>query len=192
MSNSKQQVLQAASITFAKYGYYKTAMEDIAATAQKAKGSLYYHFGSKELLFQAVVLEELNMLKEALENVFLETSLDTRGLLRQYMLTRMNVLRHAINYQETLRPNFYEHYDFVNSVKEEMVTWEVNQILKLLQRGVDKDELELPGDHLVYSQVLVMLLQGLEPNFYLKGEYDRLESHFDNLIKIITKGISKT
>ncbi len=192
MSNSKQQVLQAASITFAKYGYYKTAMEDIAAAAQKAKGSLYYHFGSKELLFQAVVLDELEMLKAALENVFLENSLDTRGLLRQYMLTRMNVLRKAINYQETLRPNFYEHYDFVNTVKEEMVNWEVNEILKLLQRGVEKDELELPGDHLVYSQVLVMLLQGLEPNFYLKGEYDRLESHFDNLISIITKGISKS
>ena len=189
--SSKEKLLVAAGRTFSKYGYYKTAMEDIAATAQKAKGSLYYHFGSKELLFEAVVLEELNRLKEKLQAVFAEEHLDTRVVLKNYMLKRMEVLRHAPNYQETLRPNFYEHYQFVDDVKQQMIAWEVQQIKKLIGRGVLEGHLELPGDHTVYSQVLVMLLQGLEPNFFLKGEYDRLESHFDNLIKIITKGISK-
>ncbi len=191
MSKLKQQLISVAGSTFSKYGYYKTAMEDIAKAAQKAKGSLYYHFGSKELLFEAVVLHELKRLKMELAKVFADDQLDTRQVLRNYMLKRMEVLRHAPNYQETLRPNFYEHYDFVNDVKNQMVQWEVGQIVQLIQRGVGKGELELPGNHLVYGQVLVMLLQGLEPNFYLKGEYDRLESHFDNLIKIITKGISK-
>lgn len=166
-------------------------MEDIATTAQKAKGSLYYHFGSKELLFEAVVLEELNRLKKELNLVFEDRTSDTREVLRKYMLKRMEVLRHAPNYQETLRPNFYEHYNFVDGVKQEMMRWEVGQIVQLIQRGIQNGELDLPGDHQVYGQVLVMLLQGLEPNFYLKGEYDRLESHFDNLINIITKGISK-
>ena len=191
MSKIKNQLLEIAGTTFSKYGYYKTAMEDIATAAQKAKGSLYYHFGSKELLFEAVVLEELNRLKSELVQVFADTDSDTRDVLRNYMLKRMEVLRHAPNYQETLRPNFYEHYDFVNNVKQGMIEWEVSQIMQLIHRGIERGELELPGDHLVYSQVLVMLLQGLEPNFYLKGEYDRLEAHFDNLITIITKGISK-
>jgi len=191
MSKIKTQLLAAASSTFSKYGYYKTAMEDIATAAQKAKGSLYYHFGSKELLFEAVVLQELDILKQELERIFLDEQSDTRLILRSYMLKRMEVLRHAPNYQETLRPNFYEHYNFVNTIKQDMVEWEVKQIYQLIQRGLQREELELPGDHMVYSQVLVMLLQGLEPNFYLKGEYDRLESHFDNLINIITKGISK-
>jgi hypothetical protein len=191
MSKIKTQLLQVASSTFSKYGYYKTAMEDIATAAQKAKGSLYYHFGSKELLFEAVVLQELDKLKAELSQVFSDNLSDTKEIVRNYMLKRMEVLRYAPNYQETLRPNFYEHYDFVNQVKQEMIDWEVGQIVLLIQRGVQKGELELPGDHQVYAQVLVMLLQGLEPNFYLKGEYDRLESHFDNLINIITKGISK-
>ena len=191
MSKIKTELLKAASTTFSKYGYYKTAMEDIATTAQKAKGSLYYHFGSKELLFEAVILHELQGLKSQLTQIFEDDSSDTRVVLRRYMLKRMEVLRHAPNYQETLRPNFYEHYHFLDKVKEEMLAWEVSKIVALIKRGVEIGELELPGDHLVYAQVLVMLLQGLEPNYYLKGEYDRLESHFDNLIDIITKGISK-
>lgn len=166
-------------------------MEDIAHNAQKAKGSLYYHFGSKELLFEAVVLEELKSLTNALIPIFEDEEADTRKVLRRYMLKRMEVLRNAPNYQETLRPSFYEHYDFLDNVKNQVTEWEVNQIVKLIERGLEKGELELPGNHLVYAQVLVMLLQGLEPNFYLKGEYDRLEAHFDNLINIITKGVSK-
>lgn len=191
MSKIKKQLISVASTTFSKYGYYKTAMEDIAKAAQKAKGSLYYHFGSKELLFEAVVLQELEVLKKELTSVFAQESLDTREVLKHYMLKRMEVLRQAPNYQETLRPNFYEHYDFLNDMKAEITAWETTQILALIELGVNRKELELPGDHKVYAQVLVMLLQGLEPNFYLKGEYDRLETHFGNLIQIITKGISK-
>ncbi|MGD1945072.1 MAG: TetR/AcrR family transcriptional regulator [Croceivirga sp.] len=188
---AKDKLLKAAGFTFSKFGYYKTSMENIAETAQKAKGSLYYHFGSKELLFEAVVLEELKGLTSALVPLFENEQVDTRLILKNYMLKRMEILRNAPNYQETLRPSFYEHYDFVDNVKNQIQEWEVNQIVKVIKRGIQNNELELPGDHLVYAQVLVMLLQGLEPNFFLKGEYDRLEAHFDNLINIITKGISK-
>ena len=114
MSKIKKQLIHIASDTFSKYGYYKTAMEDIAKAAQKAKGSLYYHFGSKELLFEAVVLKELDILKDELSQVFADKKSDTRTVIHRYMLKRMEVLRNAPNYQETLRPNFYEHYDFVN------------------------------------------------------------------------------
>lgn len=192
MSNlsARDKLLEAAGFTFSKFGYYKTSMEDIAENAQKAKGSLYYHFGSKELLFEAVVLKELKGLTSALAPIFEDELSDTRQTLRLYMLKRMEVLYNAPNYQETLRPSFYEHYNFVDNIKTQITEWEIGQIKKIIARGIAKGELYLPGDHQVYAQVLVMLLQGLEPNFYLKGEYDRLESHFDNLIKIITKGIS--
>ncbi|KPM32261.1 Transcriptional regulator, TetR family [Croceitalea dokdonensis DOKDO 023] len=187
----RDKLLEAAGFTFSKFGYYKTSMEDIAEKAQKSKGSLYYHFGSKELLFEAVVFEELKRLTNALKPIFDKTDLDSRQVLKLYMLKRMEVLRNAPNYQETLRPSFYEHYTFLDQIKTQITEWEVMQISKLLKQGLMKEELELPGDITVYAQVLVMLLQGLEPNFYLKGEYDRLESYFDNLIQIITKGISK-
>jgi AcrR family transcriptional regulator len=189
--SSREKLLEAAGFTFSKFGYYKTSMEDIAENAQKAKGSIYYHFGSKELLFEAVVFEELKGLTKALAPIFNNSEADTRETLKKYMVKRMAVLRNAPNYQETLRPSFYEHYDFVNNVKNQITEWEIDQIKKLIDSGIEKGELELPGDRIVYAQVLVMLLQGLEPNFFLRGEYDRLESHFDNLINIITKGISK-
>jgi hypothetical protein len=72
-----------------------------------------------------------------------------------------------------------------------MDTWEKNQIERLLKRGLATGELELPGTVSVYAEVLVMMLKGLETPFFLQGEYDRLQAHFDNLIGVISKGISK-
>ncbi len=191
MSPTKQRLLTTASKTFSKYGFYKTSMDEIARSARKAKGSLYYHFSSKELLFREVVLSELDFLKEQLSLIFEDHNADSRDSIRAYMNKRMEVMNISINYQETLRPEFYEFYEFLNDVISEMDQWEKQQITKILNRGVAREELELPGNIEVYAEMLLIFLKGLETPLFLKGQYERLISNFDNLIGILTKGISK-
>ena len=191
MSPAKEKILSVASTTFSKYGFYKTSMDEIARSSRKAKGSLYYHFTNKEQLFKEVVKGELNYLEEVLTIIFDQTHFDSRDILKAYMLKRMEILKSSLNYQETLRPEFYEYYDFLTDIKSEMDEWETTQIMNTLKKGVEQGELELPGDLLVYAEVLVMTLKGLETPFYLQGGYERLEVHFDNLINVITKGITK-
>ncbi|MEQ8926318.1 MAG: TetR/AcrR family transcriptional regulator [Fulvivirga sp.] len=191
MSDTRETLLKIAGKAFSKYGFSKTSMDDIAKTARKAKGSLYYHFESKDTLFKEVVAAELKFLKEELTVIFQQENTNSCEVLRDYMLKRMLILKASINYQETLRPEFYEFYEFLNDVKTEMDAWEMDQIEHLLNKGLASGELELPGSIRVYAEVLVMLLKGLETPFFLQGEYDRLEAHFDNLIAVISKGISK-
>lgn len=54
-----QRILDAALGLILRYGYDKTAMSDIAAAAGVSKGALYLHFDSKEALFEALLLREL-------------------------------------------------------------------------------------------------------------------------------------
>lgn len=191
MSVTKETLLKIAGKTFSRYGFAKTSMDEIAKSARKAKGSLYYHFESKDMLFKEVVAVELNFLKDELEVIFQMHDKSTVDVLKAYMLKRMQILKVSINYQETLRPEFYEFYEFLKDVKTDMDTWEKGQIEALLTRGLKNGELDLPGTVNVYAEVLVMLLKGLETPFFLQGGYDRLEAHFDNLIAVISKGISK-
>ena len=190
MSTARNKWLDAAEVTFQKYGYQKTSLEAVAQQAQKAKGAIYYHFGSKERLFEELVLKDLEKVKRTLEEVFLMEKADAKERIRFYMLARMKALYDSPHYRETLRPEFYEHHRFMDAQKEALAQWEIGQILSLLERGVLAGDLQLPGELRVYAEVLVMLLQGLEADFFLKGNYDRLEPHFDNLIAIITRGIS--
>ncbi len=55
-------ILDASRDLFARFGYKKTTMEDIAMALRKGKSSLYYYFKNKEEIFQAVIELESELL----------------------------------------------------------------------------------------------------------------------------------
>jgi AcrR family transcriptional regulator len=56
----RQHVLEAALLTFARYGYRKASMEDVARAAGISRPGLYFHFASKQDLFRAAVTHALD------------------------------------------------------------------------------------------------------------------------------------
>lgn len=52
---------------FAEKGYDATSIEDITATVGVAKGTLYYHFSSKEEIFEFLIGEGVKLLKNSIE-----------------------------------------------------------------------------------------------------------------------------
>ncbi|MBK8220876.1 MAG: TetR/AcrR family transcriptional regulator [Candidatus Obscuribacter sp.] len=51
---TRQQILTAASSLFAVRGYFNTSIDDIADLADLARGTVFYHFESKEALVTAL------------------------------------------------------------------------------------------------------------------------------------------
>jgi AcrR family transcriptional regulator len=58
-SERRAEVMNVALLTFARFGYRKTAMEDIAKAAQISRPGLYFLFDSKEDLFRAAASRAL-------------------------------------------------------------------------------------------------------------------------------------
>jgi TetR/AcrR family transcriptional regulator, regulator of autoinduction and epiphytic fitness len=56
----KQQLLEAALTVFARHGYRKTSMDDVAQAAGVSRQGLYLHFETKEDLFRAAVLHAIH------------------------------------------------------------------------------------------------------------------------------------
>ncbi|GAA5049180.1 TetR/AcrR family transcriptional regulator [Nocardia callitridis] len=52
-------VLDSALVTFARFGYRKTSMEDVAKAARISRPGLYFLFASKAELFRAAVVQAL-------------------------------------------------------------------------------------------------------------------------------------
>ncbi len=50
----REQLLDAALVTFARYGFRRTAMDDIATAAGVSRPSLYQHFAGKDDVFRAL------------------------------------------------------------------------------------------------------------------------------------------
>lgn len=56
----REHVLDAALLVFARYGYRKASMEEVARAADISRPGLYFHFSSKQELFQAAVAHSLD------------------------------------------------------------------------------------------------------------------------------------
>ncbi|GAA2466151.1 TetR/AcrR family transcriptional regulator [Agromyces soli] len=65
-STTKRQILDAALELAATKGITGTTMDEVAERAGVAKGSLYYNFSSKDLLFEALLKERVGALAESL------------------------------------------------------------------------------------------------------------------------------
>jgi AcrR family transcriptional regulator len=59
-SGRRERVLAAALATFARYGYKKTSMDDVARAADISRPGLYFLFTSKENLFRTAVTQALD------------------------------------------------------------------------------------------------------------------------------------
>ena len=101
VEDTKLKIVNVATKLFGRFGFRKTSMDEIAKIARKAKGSLYYHFASKEDLFKEVVAVEINNLKTQLLIIINNPDFNAQEKIKEYLAKRMEVLHAAANYHET-------------------------------------------------------------------------------------------
>ena len=65
----KEIILKAALRVFARKGYHKTTMTDVAEEAQLGRGTVYWHYKSKEELFFAMYESELAEMDKYFEEI---------------------------------------------------------------------------------------------------------------------------
>ena len=67
MNKTKRRIFTTAIKLFAEKGFENTGIEEITAVAGVAKGSLYYHFETKEELFDMLLEEGKKLLNNSIE-----------------------------------------------------------------------------------------------------------------------------
>ena len=63
-----QRIIDAAAQLFAERHYHEVRMDDIAAKASVAKGTIYLHFKDKDDLYQALALDSLKKLSKRIRD----------------------------------------------------------------------------------------------------------------------------
>lgn len=84
-------ILQAARCVFARQGYASTVVDDIAAQAGIAKGTLYLYFPSKEQIYLAALLEDARRL-DAVTRTRIEEARSWQEKLAAYLQVRLDYL----------------------------------------------------------------------------------------------------
>ncbi len=61
LTEIQQKIIQTASKKFAKNGFQKTSLNEIATSAKISKGTLFYHYPSKEDLFFVALSQSIDL-----------------------------------------------------------------------------------------------------------------------------------
>lgn len=186
---NRENILKIAQDIFSKYGYKKTTLDDIANAVRKGKSSLYYYFKSKEDLFQAVIMKEVESLAKELDRV-VNRNTEPVDKLRDYMMTKINTFRNLANFYHALE-NDVTAISFINEIKLRYEQDEIKLIKRILIEGVRKNEFEIYDFNLAAIGI-TMAIKGLEMPLSA-GSYGNLnlDRSVDVILKIICYGIMK-
>jgi len=191
IDDTKDSILNVANRLFSRFGFHKTSMDEVAKTARKAKGSLYYHFTSKEELFKEVINQEIKNLKNQLSVIIENPNYNASVKIKKYLIKRMEILNSAACYHETLKADFFEHFHFIDDLRADLDNWEKDNIKKIILEGINSGQFVEVSEINILIDVFLMVLKGLEIPFFLQNKYDEYSSHFEGLISILNKGLAK-
>ena len=106
MNKTKRKIFETSMKLFAEKGYDATSIEEITATVGVAKGTLYYHFSSKEEIFNFLIEEGIKLLQNS---IYIKTSKYTNYIdkIKAIVLIEIKIVQKYENLITILLSQFY-------------------------------------------------------------------------------------
>ena len=186
-----RRILQAALDCFTRHGYHATTMDDIAAKSGTSKGTLYWHFSSKDDLFESAIrwFFDTSFGPEVL--VALERSPSAADKLRMLTDSTVDLIGEA-------QPIFHLFLEFWASSPDRATsagTWldllddYQDIIISIMHEGVERGEFS-PVDAEALAWALTAAYDGLAAYVMLNPDLD-LERIHTALMETFLEGIAQ-
>ena len=188
-NSQHESILNSACILFAKYGFEKTTMVDIARGAGLKKPSVYYYFGSKEEIFSAVVSRESNDLLTLMRRAA-ERANSVKDKLSAIFIERYRYMREKKILYSISNERLDEVSSLVQQARNDFTKHEMEFLLSIIEYGMNKGEIEIENPRL-FSLVAIASLQGIDNTFLRQGQEDQIEAGLKMMMDIFYKGVCK-
>lgn len=177
MNRTKRKIFEIAMKLFSEKGYEATSIEEITATVGVAKGTLYYHFSSKEEIFNFLVEEGMKLLKNSIE---IKTSKcnNTKDKLKAIMLIQ---IKGIIKYESVLSIIFSQIYgnETRNQLCQDKVKEYITVIEKIIDEGIEKGELKKCNSQFLAYTIFSLTSSLMMYKKQIKKEYSIAELYVE-------------
>ncbi|QFT82006.1 putative HTH-type transcriptional regulator YfiR [Roseovarius sp. THAF27] len=150
------EIIQAAMDLWKERGFSATRLEDVAAGAGIAKGTIYLYFPSKEALFEAAVEERLVANMQSAEQVVASFDGTTEELLLGFFdkIRGEMVEGGAFIFLKVLLSEGHRFPDLVSRYENTVMKRGIETVRCILRRGIDRGELR--SEAAEYDPLLIM------------------------------------
>ncbi len=185
--DKREDILTAASTLFARFGFRKTTVDEIAQAARVAKGTLYKYFQSKEEVFNRVTRREseqiFNKIRTAVEQA------DTRkDKIRTLARVKAEEIRKAVSFHQIAREVAQELWPILDSVRNDYTRQEAEMLRDIIIDGNKAGEFDVSNPELAACAVATVL-KALELEWILDRNPEQLQQDVDQFIELLFRGI---
>lgn len=171
----RDQILQAARSCFVDRGYHPTRMEDIASAAGLSKGGVYFHFQSKQEVFDALVQEEFDSSMQMLKGVTDSNApvAEKMQIIGKFFLESFSSNADAPRFFIVMGEMGLRDEKLAAKLLE-MQSAFIDQVAKLIDQGVAEGMMK-PVDSRAIAALLKALLDGVEGLQAIRYPFDKTQ-----------------
>jgi len=188
----KNQILDAAMNIFAKMGFHKARMDDVAEESGLSKGALYWYFKSKDAIIAAILERLFNMALKDLKR--LEQA--GEGSVREGLMVYTQQLLGFMDRMRPLLPMMYEFYALMgrNKMMLQFARGYYREYIavmaQVIQHGVERGEFKAVDPEEV-AATFVALFEGLTLIWVVDAESLPLEKHLPASMRLLLDSLQK-
>ena len=188
MNKTKRKIFETSMKLFAEKGYDATSIEDITATVGVAKGTLYYHFSSKEEIFNFLIEEGIKLLQNSID---IKTAKFSNYIdkIKAIVLIQIKIV---IKYEDLitiLLSQFWGNEKRHQKCRKHIYDY-INKIEQIVEQGIEKGEIKEGNPKAIAYEIYALICSSLVYKTRTKENIDIMKL-FKEFEATIIEGLRK-
>lgn len=188
-NDRKMQIIKAADKRFARHGFHKTNMDEIARDIRIGKPTLYYYFESKDALYIEVIKWEFENYLDSISKIFSDENITVQKRFENYFIKKDSVRNDYKLIFEIIVLFISERTTEAETELLKEYLFKEEEIIKKILTNFYKDKIKAVSKSLPYSIVLLswMIAVGRKMSSQLSSEKeflteDKIQQIIDSLL----------
>ena len=182
MNKTKRKIFETSMKLFAEKGYDATSIEEITSTVGVAKGTLYYHFSSKEEIFNFLVEEGIKLLQNSID---IKTAKFSNYIdkVKAIVLIQIKIVVKYEDLITILLSQFWGHEERHQKCQKHILDY-VHKIENIIEEGMKQGEIKQGDPRAIASEIYGLICSSLVYKTIHKEEIDMMNlfKEFENTV----------
>lgn len=185
--DTRENILKSAVELFSKNNYHAVSMTEIAEGADISKGTLYWHFDSKEELFREIAFKGMDYFQQQFQKIA-EKDIGSCDKIRQVIKFVLNTFVDHLSMMDVFRNNIeLISTDFKDTI-EVKHQQNIEIVAKIIKQGIEEDKIKSGNPADLATMILAVLFT---PQTKELLDSEMVEEKINFIYNFIMNGISR-
>ena len=194
----KIRILKMSQQIFARYGFYKSTMDDIARAMGMKKGSLYYYYKSKEEIFSDVIRYESEQFLQTAREKLAGISQPRKQIIFLVKF-QLDYFKQVVNLHQLTIQVVLEVNTLITKLHRNYIDKSVKLLSEIIEAGIQKGDFK-SCDATEVARAILTIAEAVKfrefqtTNVLTAGEvdYSAIENEVLYIMQLILDGLAKS